>query len=136
MADEARQRMSPPVWAKGQQPPPQEKGIPFRHTRNQARLLLADATREELIAAMTDVISKNPALALDALAAATDPDRKPEPGWQALGRERSDLISHLHGHPNHAGRYPAGHDFMLVSTADIRRQHERLHAERPTGHEH
>ena len=78
MTDEARQRMSPPVWARGRQPSPQEKGIPFRHARDKARLLLADATREELMAAMAAIIGKNPALALDALAAATDPDRKTE----------------------------------------------------------
>lgn len=41
--------------------------------------------------------------------------------------DRSDLIRHLHEHPDHAGRYPAGHDFVLVSTADIRRDHERQH---------
>jgi hypothetical protein len=48
-------------------------------------------------------------------------------GWRALPAARSELIKHLHTHPDHAGRYPAGHDFMLVSTADIRREHQRQH---------
>ena len=43
--------------------------------------------------------------------------------------ERSELIEHLHTHPDHAGRYPAGHDFVLVSTVDIRRAHQRQHGE-------
>lgn len=41
--------------------------------------------------------------------------------------ERSELIGHLHA--AHARHFPPGHDFVLVSTADIRRRHERLHAE-------
>jgi hypothetical protein len=65
------------------------------------------------------------------------PDLKPaEPGWVTAGRERCELTSHLHDHPDHAGHFPAGHDFTLVSTADIRRRHERLHEERTTGHGH
>lgn len=41
------------------------------------------------------------------------------------GEERSRLIAHLHD--DHGG-YPAGHDFVLVSTAHIRAEHERKHA--------
>lgn len=46
-----------------------------------------------------------------------------------LAAERSELIDHLHAHPDHAGRYRAGHDFVLVSTADIARDHRRQHGE-------
>ena len=53
-------------------------------------------------------------------------------GWRALAAARSELIGHLHTHPDHAGRYPAGHDFVLVSTADIRRAHQRQHGEEGT----
>lgn len=41
--------------------------------------------------------------------------------------ERSELIGHLHA--EHGRHFPPGHDFVLVSTADIRRRHERLHEE-------
>lgn len=49
---------------------------------------------------------------------------------------RSDLIGHLHMHPHHAGFYKAGHDFVLVGTQAIRREHERWHAERRTFNTH
>ena len=39
--------------------------------------------------------------------------------------DRVALIRHLH--EDHGG-YPAGHDFVLVSTANIVREHERKHA--------
>jgi hypothetical protein len=41
--------------------------------------------------------------------------------------DRSSLISHLHKHSDHASHYPAGHDFVLVSTEDIRSEHGRKH---------
>jgi hypothetical protein len=47
---------------------------------------------------------------------------------QALGKARSELIGHLHTHPDHAHRYKAGHDFVLVSTADIQCAHQRQHS--------
>jgi hypothetical protein len=58
--------------------------------------------------------------------------RIPEPeitagDWRAASAFRVRLVDHLHNHPDHAGRYKAGHDFGLVSTADIRREHERQH---------
>lgn len=53
--------------------------------------------------------------------------------WQALGAVRSELIRHLHTHPDHAHRYRAGHDFVLVGTADVRRDHLRQHGEGMTG---
>jgi hypothetical protein len=42
---------------------------------------------------------------------------------------RVTLIDHLHGHPDHAGHFPAGHDFFLVSTTDVAQRHRREHAE-------
>lgn len=42
--------------------------------------------------------------------------------------DRSELITHLHTHPDHAWRYPAGHDFVLESTVDIARLHRHLHS--------
>lgn len=55
----------------------------------------------------------------------------------ALGEERAELIRHLHTHPDHAMRYPSGHDFVLRGTADIRAEHERLHAAMGIhGHQH
>ena len=32
---------------------------------------------------------------------------------------RVTLIDHLHEHPEHAGHFPAGHDFVLISTTDM-----------------
>jgi hypothetical protein len=39
--------------------------------------------------------------------------------------DRSELIKHLHSGAH--GGYPAGHDFVLVSTANIIQQHVRKH---------
>ena len=47
------------------------------------------------------------------------------------GQERSALIAHLHTHPDHKHNYRAGHDFVLVGTQDIRRQHEHQHRKKP-----
>jgi hypothetical protein len=47
-------------------------------------------------------------------------------GW------RSWVIRHLLTHPDHAPRYPKGHDFVLRGTADIGREHERWHDDRST----
>lgn len=41
--------------------------------------------------------------------------------------DRNKLVNHLHTHPDHAWRYRAGHDFVLISNEDVRREHERLH---------
>jgi hypothetical protein len=41
---------------------------------------------------------------------------------------RGALIRHLHRHPDHARRWPAGHDFVLISTSEIEHTHEKLHA--------
>lgn len=51
---------------------------------------------------------------------------------------RSWVIRHLLTHPDHAPRYPRGHDFVLRGTADIGREHERWHDDRSTWrtHEH
>jgi hypothetical protein len=45
------------------------------------------------------------------------------------GREqwRAWVTDHLHHHPDHHHWYPKGHNFTLVSTMDIAREHERLH---------
>jgi hypothetical protein len=53
-------------------------------------------------------------------------------GW------RSWIIRHLHEHPDHAGNYPRGHDFVLLGTVDIAREHEHWHDNRSTfaTHEH
>lgn len=40
---------------------------------------------------------------------------------------RAELTRHLLAHPDHAPNYPAGHDFVLRSTADVHREHERQH---------
>jgi hypothetical protein len=40
---------------------------------------------------------------------------------------RAWMTDHLRNHPDHHRRFPAGHDFTLVPTIDIARQHERLH---------
>jgi hypothetical protein len=48
------------------------------------------------------------------------------PGEMRADR-RSEVIGHLHTHPDHAARYRAGHDFVLVSTAAIWREHQQLH---------
>lgn len=40
---------------------------------------------------------------------------------------RGALIRHLHKHPDHERRWPAGHDFVLVSTSEIEFMHEQLH---------
>lgn len=50
--------------------------------------------------------------------------------------DRSELTRHLHTHQDHAGLYPAGHDFVLVSTADIRDEHARLHRRGHMTHKH
>lgn len=51
------------------------------------------------------------------------------PEARAASRARAEITGHLLTHPDHADRYPAGHDFVLRSIADIRREHERLHGE-------
>lgn len=47
--------------------------------------------------------------------------------FRKVQRQRAELIRHLHDHPDHAHRYRAGHDFVLIGTADIRRDHQRQH---------
>lgn len=42
-------------------------------------------------------------------------------------RQRAELIRHLHTHPDHAHRYNAGHDFVLVGTDRIQRDHQQQH---------
>lgn len=49
---------------------------------------------------------------------------------QAARQDRAVLIPHLH---NEHGGYPAGHDFVLVSTADLRRVHAARHERARTG---
>jgi hypothetical protein len=51
----------------------------------------------------------------------------PDPEWRILARERAELCRHLHEHPDHAGRYAKGHDFVLTGTDQIRKEHLRLH---------
>lgn len=50
----------------------------------------------------------------------------------SFGRYRAALVSHLHAHPDHAGFYKAGHDFVLRPAADVEAGHERWHGERST----
>jgi hypothetical protein len=94
---------------------------------------LAEVIRAQKMAGVDMVRSAPGELrALRNLAAAVQAQllAQPEPApWRALAAERSELIDHLHTHPDHAGSYPAGHDFVLVSTADIRRSHQRQHGE-------
>jgi hypothetical protein len=41
--------------------------------------------------------------------------------------DRAELITHLHNHPDHG--YRRGHEFVLISTADIQDQHRAWHAQ-------
>lgn len=60
-----------------------------------------------------------------------EPQPEPAPGIPAIPghpalADRSALIEHLHSDPSHGG-YVAGHDFVLVGTQDIVKEHERKH---------
>lgn len=52
--------------------------------------------------------------------------------WRRDGELRVKLTRHLHTHPDHARRYPAGHDFVLRGTQDVAAEHQRWHADRST----
>ncbi len=58
-----------------------------------------------------------------------------EPAWRTASRERVKLIRHLHDHPEHGSRYPAGHDFVLVGTDRIEQLHASLHKEGTLSHD-
>jgi 2-oxo-4-hydroxy-4-carboxy--5-ureidoimidazoline (OHCU) decarboxylase len=106
--------------------------------RQAGEWLKGDARSENFKAAfehMTHVLNTSPDPALSAQAQKLEDAVLARFGVTvAFGEStRSDLIRHLHTHPDHAGRYPAGHDFVLVGTMDIWRQHERQHEDRSTG---
>jgi hypothetical protein len=62
-----------PVWRKGAKA--QDKGVPFRHTRDKALVLLGAATEGQLHEALFLLIDKRPDLALDILCQACNPDK-------------------------------------------------------------
>lgn len=53
-----------------------------------------------------------------------------EPVEGTASEERLRLIAHLHGHPGHAHRYPAGLDFALRGTNSILQEHRSRHLPR------
>lgn len=55
-----------------------EKGVPYRHTRARAQLMLAHATQEQMRRALQLLIWQRPGEALDALCASMDPDTQQE----------------------------------------------------------
>ncbi|HEY1705527.1 MAG TPA: hypothetical protein VGG75_38060 [Trebonia sp.] len=85
-----------------------EKGRPWNFSDPTTRRVLARFRRE--------------AARLRQQAAGAEERPARDAGWRAW------VTGHLHHHPDHAGSYPAGHDFTFRSTADVGREHERLHA--------
>jgi hypothetical protein len=61
------------AWPKGRKSP--GLGVPLRHVRDKAMLLLGAATEDELRTALIVIIATRPEIALDALCEAADPDR-------------------------------------------------------------